>query len=166
MPKSPVANSKNEHMKRLRWKCRAVSWSHLKSHIATLSSHSTGGGCQKKKKSIGSKEMGQRLYLLIWEWHRCRRGFLSGSVIKNPLAIQEPQEMQVRALGLEDSLVKGTATHSTILAWGIPWTEEPGRLPSMGSQRVGHDWSDLAQHSTRLYEVIRVETPWVELVPL
>ena len=94
---------------------------------------------KKKKKSIGSKEMGQRLYLLIWEWHRCRRGFLSGSVIKNPLAIQEPQEMQVRALGLEDSLVKGTATHSTILAWGIPWTEEPGRLPSMGSQRVGHD---------------------------
>ena len=47
--------------------------------------------------------------------------------------------MQVRALGLEDSLVKGTATHSTILAWGIPWTEEPGGLQSVGSQTVEYD---------------------------
>ena len=39
-------------------------------------------------------------------------------------------------------------THSSILAWRIPWTEEPGRLPSLGSQRVRHDWSNLAQHST------------------
>ena len=42
-------------------------------------------------------------------------------------------------LGQEDSLEKGMATHSNILAWRIPWTEEPGRLQSMGSQRVGHD---------------------------
>ena len=39
------------------------------------------------------------------------------------------------------ALEKGMATHSSILAWRIPWTEEPGRLPSMGSQRVGHDWA-------------------------
>ena len=42
-------------------------------------------------------------------------------------------------LGWEDPLQKGTATHSSILAWRIPWTEEPGGLQSMGSQRVGHN---------------------------
>ena len=46
--------------------------------------------------------------------------------------------------GLGGSLGGGTATHSSILAWIFPWTEEPGRLQSMGSQRVRHDWSDLA----------------------
>ena len=45
----------------------------------------------------------------------------------------------VQSLGWEDPLEKGKATHSSILAWRIPWTEEPGRLQSMGSQRVGHD---------------------------
>ena len=49
------------------------------------------------------------------------------------------QEIQVQSLGWEDLLEKEMATHSTILAWKIPWMEEPGRLQSMGSQRVGHD---------------------------
>ena len=49
------------------------------------------------------------------------------------------QETQVQPLGWEDSLEKEIATHSSILAWRIPWTEEPGRLQSTGSQRVGHD---------------------------
>ena len=48
-------------------------------------------------------------------------------------------ETQVRSLGREDSLEKEMVTHSSILAWRIPWTEEPGRLQSTGSQRVGHD---------------------------
>ena len=47
--------------------------------------------------------------------------------------------MQVHSLGEEDPLEKGMATHSSILAWEVPWTEEPGRLQSMGSLRVGHD---------------------------
>ena len=47
--------------------------------------------------------------------------------------------MWVRSLGLEDPLEEGMATHSSILAWSIPWTEEPGGLQSLGSQRVGHD---------------------------
>ena len=46
----------------------------------------------------------------------------------------------VQSLGWEDPLEKETATHSSILAWRIPWTEEPGGLQSMGLQRVGHDW--------------------------
>ena len=49
------------------------------------------------------------------------------------------RETQVRSLGREVPLDKEMATHSSILAWKIPWTEEPGWLQSMGSQRVGHD---------------------------
>ena len=49
------------------------------------------------------------------------------------------QETYIRSLGQEDLLKKGMATHSSILAWEIPWTEEPGRLQSIGSQKVGHD---------------------------
>ena len=57
-------------------------------------------------------------------------------VVKNLPAMQETQ---VRSLGWEDPLEKGMATHSRILAWRIPWTEQPGGLQSMGSQRAGHD---------------------------
>ena len=53
--------------------------------------------------------------------------------------MQETQEMWVPSLGQEDALEEGLATHSSILAWRIPWTEEPGGLQSVGSQRVGHD---------------------------
>ena len=49
------------------------------------------------------------------------------------------QETRVQSLGREDPLEKEMATHSSTLAWKIPWTEEPGRLLSMGLQRVGHD---------------------------
>ena len=58
------------------------------------------------------------------------------------------QETQVPSLGQEDPLEKGMATHSNILGWAIPWTEEPGRLESMGSQRVGHDYE--TKHSTHI----------------
>ena len=63
-------------------------------------------------------------------------------VVKNPPATQETP---VRFLGWEDRLEEGTATHSSILAWRIPWTEEPGGLQSIGLQRFVHDWSDLAR---------------------
>ena len=56
--------------------------------------------------------------------------------------MQETQEMQVRSLGGKDPLEKEMASHSSILAWKIPWTEEPGKLQSMGSQRVEHVLSD------------------------
>ena len=57
-------------------------------------------------------------------------------MVKNLPAMQE---MWVQSLGLEDPLEKEIATHSSILAWEIPWTEKPGGLQSMGSQRVRHD---------------------------
>ena len=60
--------------------------------------------------------------------------------IKNHLpAMQEMQEIRVQSLGRDDTLEEGMATHSSILAWRIPWMEKPGRLQSMGSQRVRHD---------------------------
>ena len=62
-------------------------------------------------------------------------GFSGGSVVKNPPAMQETR---VQSLGQEDTLENGMATPSSILAWRIPWIEEPGRLQSMGSQRAGH----------------------------
>ena len=51
------------------------------------------------------------------------------------------QETRVQSLGWEDPLEEEMATHSSILAWDFPWTEKPGGLQSMGSQRVGHDWA-------------------------
>ena len=58
--------------------------------------------------------------------------------VKNPPAVQETQETQVQSLVWEHPLEEGMATHSSILAWKIPWTEEPGGVRSLGSQRVGH----------------------------
>ena len=60
----------------------------------------------------------------------------AAQMIKNLPAMRETW---VRSLGWEDPLEEETATHSSILAWRIPWTEEPGKLQSMGSQRVGRD---------------------------
>ena len=54
------------------------------------------------------------------------------------------KETWVRSLGQEDPLEEGVATHPSTLAWRIPWTEEPGWLQAIGSQRVGHDWRDSA----------------------
>ena len=64
-------------------------------------------------------------------------GFPGGSVVKNLPAVQETRETWV-LLGQEDPLEEEMATHSSILAWRIPWTEEPGGLWSIGLQRVGH----------------------------
>ena len=71
------------------------------------------------------------IYALIYD-------ILVVQMVKNLPAMQETQ---VQSLGREDLLEKEMATHSSVLAPKIPWTEERGRLPSMGSQRVGHDWA-------------------------
>ena len=69
-------------------------------------------------------------------WLKCVTGFSGGSDGKEYAPMWE---IQVQSLGQEDLLEKGRATHYSILAWKIPWTEEPGGLQSTGSQRVGHD---------------------------
>ena len=61
-----------------------------------------------------------------------------GQQVKNLAAMQETQEMPLQSRVWEDPLEEGMATHSSILAWRIPWTERPGRLQSTGSQRVRH----------------------------
>ena len=75
------------------------------------------------------------LYIYMYE------GFPGGSVVKNPPAEQERQEMRVQSLGQEHPLEEGMATYSSILAWRIPWTEEPGGL--YGPQ--GHKESDTTE---------------------
>ena len=69
-------------------------------------------------------------------------------VVKNPPANSGDIGDVVPSLGHEDPLEEGMATHSNILAWIISWTEEPGKLQFMGSQRIGYSWSNLstAQH--------------------
>ena len=65
--------------------------------------------------------------------------------------MQETQETQIWSLGWEDPLEEGMATHSSILAWRIPWTEEPGGAQSIGSQRVGNSWSERAHTPCHRY---------------
>ena len=65
-----------------------------------------------------------------------KQGLPWAQMVKNLPAMWETQ---VQSLGRKYPLEKGIATHSNILAWRVPWTEEPGRLQSMGSQRFGHD---------------------------
>ena len=74
---------------------------------------------------------GQEMELRMRFW-----GFPGGSVVKNSPANAEMQEMQIQSLGQEDPLEKEMATHSNILAWEISWTEEPGGLQSIGSQKT------------------------------
>ena len=74
-------------------------------------------------------------------WHLSGSGRLRGASLVAQMVKNLPamKETGVPSLGREDPLEKGTATHCSILAWRIPWTEEPGGLQSVGSQRVGHD---------------------------
>ena len=72
---------------------------------------------------------------LIGRYYLVPVGFPGGSTVKNPPVMQELQETQVQSLGWEDILEKGMANHSSLLAWRVSWTEEPGGLQSVGSQK-------------------------------
>ena len=74
-------------------------------------------------------------------------GFPGGSVIKKKKIHLSMQEIQVGSPSWEDPLEKEMATHSSTLAWKIPWIEQPGMLQSMGSQRVRHNWTTSLTHS-------------------
>ena len=78
--------------------------------------------------------------------------------VKNLPAMQEMQEMWVWSLGQEDLLEEGMATHFSTLARKIPWTEEPNGLRSIGSQRVGHNWSNWATNQLLPSAYPRTET--------
>ena len=95
----------------------------------------------------------------ICKWVRIQWASLVVQMVKRLPAMLETQ---VRSLGWEDPLEKGMATHSSTLAWKIPWTEEPGRLKFMGSQRVGHDWATSLTH-LRIQLLQDSESPRVQL---
>ena len=83
-----------------------------------------------------------QLFLVYFWWFLIYLlGFPSGSAVKKLPAMQELQETQGWSLGREDPLEEEMATHSSILVWRIPGTEEPAKLQSTGSQRVRHNWS-------------------------
>ena len=81
------------------------------------------------------------------------RALLVAHTVKNLLTIQETW---VWSLGWKDPLEKEMATHSSPLAWRIPWTEEPGGLQSTGSQRVGHDWVTSLTHSASVVSAFAI----------
>ena len=108
-----------------------------------LSRASRQGG--KKRKDIQTEEERVKLFAEL------------APMVKN---LPTMQETQVQSLGQEDSLEKGMATHSSILAWRIPWTEEPGRLQSMGSQRVGQNWATDTSTSSCIWKRLRNHFPF------
>ena len=75
--------------------------------------------------------------------------YLEALVAQTVKCLPAMPETRVRSLGQEDPLEKEMAIHSITLAWKIPWTEEPGDLQSMGSQRVGHDWATSLSYTER-----------------
>ena len=82
------------------------------------------------------------LYAWISSLVKWWQGFLGGSAVKNLPAMQETQTLRVQSLGQEDPLEKEMVTHSSILAWEIPWTEEPSGLQFMGPQKFGTQLSN------------------------
>ena len=86
----------------------------------------------------GSRKIVIRIYYNFKRILLITESFLVAQMVK---CLPAMWETQVRSLGWEDLQEKETATHSSTLTWRIPRTEEPGRLQSMGSQRVGHDWA-------------------------
>ena len=92
-------------------------------------------------RSFSVREMVWVLTVVVSEVHILSKFIKLGASLEPQMVKNLPagQETQVRSLGQEDPLEKGMATHSSVLAWRIPWTEEPSGLQSMGSQRVRHD---------------------------
>ena len=112
---------------------------------AAEASNGHGGGLSQQEPTGAEGNTTQPTCSGQFRWERCLSvGFPHGSAVENLPAVQERQETRVRSLGREDPLKEGMETHSSILAWRIPWTEKPGGLQSIGSQRVGHNLGDLA----------------------
>ena len=89
------------------------------------------------------RELVHRKHLDSQQWQRGERAFrfpeAQVALVAKNLPVEELCKTWIQPLCWEDLLEKGMATHSSILAWRIPWTEEPDGLPSTGSQSVGHD---------------------------
>ena len=108
-----------------------------------------GSGCVRDGRGTLSLRRGNHgsPFCLLGHLYCPQLASLVAQMVKN---LPSVQETRVRSLGQEDALKKGMATHFSILAWEIPWTEKPGGLQSVGSQRVIHEWS-IHTHKTCLY---------------
>ena len=134
----------------------------MAAHSSVLAWRIPGMGEPGGLPSMGSHRIGHNwsdlAYSIAYVVQRC--AFLMAQMVKHLPAVQETQ---VQSLGWEDALEKEMATHSSTLAWKIPWTEEPGRLQSMGSQRVWHDWAtSLSLCGTKIHSN---NSCWVALQP-
>ena len=126
-----IQRSLSLHIIQLFSACGFHSWSF---HLIIPSLPLTFWQCSRKMESAAGTEN-----LANWAEFRIVKGVsLLAQKVKN---LPTMQETWVRSLGREDPLKKGMAPHSSILDWRILWTEEPGELQSMGSQRVRHNWS-------------------------
>ena len=97
-------------------------------------------------KSLSPWLISKEVYIIVtpreFSLHLCLQR-MSSLVAQTVKRLPAMQETQIRSLGQEDPWWKEMATHSSTLAWKVPWMEEPAGLQPMGSHRVGHDWSDL-----------------------
>ena len=97
---------------------------------------------QLKRLSSSSSREEEAKPIITWRCYYCIFSLLRVSLVAQAVKnLPAMQEARVWSLSQEDPLEKEMATHFSILAWEIPWTEEPGRLQSMGSQRIGHNWA-------------------------
>ena len=90
-------------------------------------------------------------------WVIMHQGFSDDELVKNPPGRQEMEETGVWSLGQEDTLEKEMASHSSILAWKIPRTEEPSGLQPMGSQRVRHAWTHTHTHNLQVLFILKLQ---------
>ena len=115
--------------------------------LKLLALHWMSGG----PKWLSNLGQGSSCHLKVW-----LPSWLSSKVIYLPM-----QETQVQSLGREDPLEKEMATHSRVLAWRIPWTDEPGGLQSIGSQRAGHDLATKQQqHIEIAINTVAIKMRW------
>ena len=115
---------------------RKEQWPHKRlSQTCLWLSRSLGGGVGLQRPAVGCRTLNTSVLGVVVCWYKSFWG------LRWWKCLPTMQETRVRSLGWEDTLEKEMATHSSILVWKIPWTEEPGRLQSLGSQRVGHDWA-------------------------
>ena len=94
--------------------------------------------------------------LIIWEFRHCRKVMWGLVSLVVQMVKNLPDWTQVQSLGWEDPLEKGMTTHFSILCWRIPWTEEPGRLQTMGLQRVKHHWASTDMTAVSLHFIVRI----------
>ena len=101
-----------------------------------LETFKTGSSARLKKIVTSLEGLFHHLFFLLSAKNYCLSGLPRRLMVKNP---PSTQKTRIQSTGQEDPLKDEMATHSIILAWRIPWTEKPGELQSMGSQRVEHD---------------------------